>query len=228
MLLPVIGACSLDRRRLHEATGGKSSSALGSAPAAGDSDVGGFASAGDSGFTAGGLVDGCADLDTDGVADCSVTLLENAEFAENVEGWEPQADAELTWDGMNALEDSRSGSAMLTAEADRASAEQCVKLQGRKLVIVYANAFVEDETELGQAELQVSFFENEGCDGEPTAYFETPASTSTNRWVTVQAGAISPAGMASLSVALVRLRKEAPEQIRVYFDNVMLKSKELM
>lgn len=176
----------------------------------------------------GGLVDGCADLDTDGVADCTTTLVENPSFAENVDGWTAQAETELTWDDKNAFDDLPSGSAMLIAETERATAEQCIKLQGGQLVIAYASAFVEDETELAQAEVQVSFFQTEDCNGQDPDYFKTPPSTVTNEWVTVQAGTISPLGTASASVALVGLKPDGAERIQVYFDNVMLKSKELM
>jgi hypothetical protein len=227
VLLALVCSCSIDRRHLHGASGGKSSSASGTGASAGEPDPG-DTGAGGKGSTPGGLVDGCADLDTDGVGDCRVTLVENASFAENVAGWTPQAETELTWEDKNALGDLPSGSAMLRAETARASAEQCVKLEGRKLVIAYASAFVDDETELGRAELQVSFFENQDCVGDFAGYFETPPSSVTNSWVTIQAGIVSPPGMASVSVALVGLKPDAAEQIRVYFDNVMLKSKELM
>jgi hypothetical protein len=220
-------ACSLDRRRLREATGGSSSSPSANGAAAGEPEPGNTGSGG-TGSTPKGLVDGCADLDTDGVGDCTTTLVENASFTEDVDGWQPRGDTDLTWQDKNALEDLPSGSARLTAETARASAEQCVKLPGRQLVIAYASVFVEDDSELGQAVLQVSFFENQDCDGELSAYFETPPSTVTNSWSTIQAGAVSPPGTASVSVALVGVKPDEAEQIEVYFDNVMLKAKELM
>jgi hypothetical protein len=227
VLLLLACACSLDRRRLHEAKGGSSSQAPANGAAAGDTASSDGGSGGNSPMVR-GLVDGCADLDTDGVADCATTLVNNASFAENVDDWAADAQTELTWAAQNALADLPSGSAKLRGETARAVAQQCVTLRGNQLVIAYASAFVDDATELGHAQVQVSFFQNTACDGEPPAYFETPPSTVTNEWTTIQAGAVAPPGTASVSIALVGVKPESAEGIDVYFDNVMLKAKELM
>jgi len=174
----------------------------------------------------GGLVDGCADLDTDGIADCDVTLVETPSFTSDVNGWTPLEDAELTWDAKNALGDLPSGSARLIAATPRASAAQCVDLAGEQLVIAYAQAFVKPEPgaeDPPRALLEISFFEADACDGERSRYFATPPSAATDEWVTIQAGGLATDATRSLSIALVATKAQSAADVTVYFDNVMLK-----
>lgn len=227
-------ACSVDDRELSLDTamggeGGSAAQAAGHSGKAG-SDANGSAEGG-AGGTPGddGLVDGCADLDTDRVGDCTVTLVKTPTFTKDVEGWEPLGDATLTWDAKNALSDSPSGSAKLSAASQRASAAQCLKLAGSRLVIAYANAFVEptwDGEPAAQAQLQVSFYEGSKCAGDPNGFFETPPSTEAGTWVTIQAGGLSDEKTGSLSIALVGARSTSQSALDVYFDNVMLKTQD--
>jgi hypothetical protein len=226
-LAPLLGwlltcGCALDRRELHAArpSGGAAGEAV---PSAGQPPDGG-ASANGSSESSEGLVDGCADLDTDGIADCTTTLLENSGFSENVDAWHALSGSELSWQPKNALGDLPSGSALLASSFSKSSASQCVPLAGERLVIAYASAFVEGEAELGQATLEVSFFEDPACGGESVKYFETPPSTRVNSWTTIQAGALSTSRTASVSVTLVGHKPNGAEQSHVYFDNVMLKA----
>jgi hypothetical protein len=176
-----------------------------------------------------GLVDGCADLDTDGVGDCTVTLVKTPTFTENVSGWTAMGDATLAWAERNALGDRPSGSAKLGATNTRAAAQQCLPLDGRKLVIAYANAFVvegADPEHPLQAQLAVSFYDQASCAGEASGFFETPPSTESEGWVTVQAGGLSNESSRSMSIALVGVKSSADAKLEAYFDNVMLKAQE--
>lgn len=236
----VLGACSLDERPLFVGSAG-TSSADGGAGDAPNNDGGKASTSGTGGSAANpggaggepsedGLVDGCADLDTDGVGDCTVTLVKTPTFTENVSGWTAMADATLAWDAKNALKDAPSGSAKLSAVSARAAAQQCLPLDGRKLVIAYANAFVveaSNEEHPLQAQLAVSFYAQASCAGEATGFFETPPSTESARWVTVQAGGLSDEGSRSMSIALVGVKPSSEAKLEAYFDNVMLKAQEL-
>lgn len=177
------------------------------------------------------LVDGCADLDTDGVPDCDATLVDNPSFSSDVSGWSTSGGAELAWSKKNALEDANSGSARLTdstpaVSAPRASAFQCVPVDGDSLIVAWANAFVEvsvDGDEQAEAELEVTFVDGDDCNGTTSGYFETPPTSVTGGWTVVQAGALAPASTRSVSVALVGVK--APDAtLSVYFDNVMVKA----
>jgi hypothetical protein len=229
-------ACALDDRQLELAPGEDHSGASGGEdPAAGgdgSAGEGGTAGTGGTGGT-NGLVDGCADLDTDGVADCTTTLVKNPSFASDVTGWAPLTNATLTWDARNALEDLPSGSAKLgtgpvPARAPRVGATQCVAVAGSQLVIAYASAFVEAAGNAGDpsgAAIEVSFFESADCSGRVNGFFATPTSTFTGVWTTIQAGGLSKEATQSISVALVINKAALISQVSAYFDNVMIKAK---
>ena len=222
----VLAACSVDARVLRE--GAPSLRDAGAGGSAGDDGAGG--AQGGEAPSMEGLVDGCADLDTDGVADCEVTLVENPSFTSDTDAWTPLGEAKLAWEKDNALEDLPSGSAELTAKIPRASAYQCVKLTGAKLVIAYANAFVESGIageEPSQAALEVKFFQGEGCNGASDGFFETPPPATTGAWTTIQAGNLTKDTTQSVSIALVGVLGSSASEFRIRFDNVMLKAQEL-
>jgi len=229
-------ACSNDHRKPRQGDddaagapsgggGHPASSGSGSSPEGGSGSPGG-----DSGQ---GLVDGCADLDTDGVADCAVTLVETPSFTDGIEPWlAGDGDTSLSWDEKNALGDLPSGSAKLSATAPQASAFQCVPLSGTKLVVAYANAFVEasdgDEDDApSQALLAVSYFHTSDCSDIRDGFFETPPTAVVGSWTTVQAGGVSGPTTASVSIALAGMKATAATDVTVYFDNVMLRAEEL-
>jgi hypothetical protein len=224
-------ACSLDDRQLvfSQPQGGSTNTS-----ASGGAD-GGAADAPDAGGTSTGgtnpnqLVDGCADLDTDSIADCTQTLLTNPSFASDTSDWTADANATLAWEPKNALKDAPSGSLRLAGSGARASASQCVAVNGQRIVIAYANAFVpraSDAAGAGQAQLEVSYFDAADCSGERAGFFETPVSTAVDAWVIVQAGGVSLAGTRSVLVTLVGLKSTTGTGVDVYFDNVMLKTRE--
>jgi len=180
------------------------------------------------------LVNGCADLDTDMVADCTVTLVKNPTFKSDVAGWTAVAPATLAWDPRNALGDTPSGCALLTATGATdidgsvfVRAAQCVAVPANQIIIAYANASVARSSGSGpsaEAELEVSFFDSEGCAGQPTGQFATPPS-STAGWATIQAGSLSGAATTSASVALVGVKPFRADALSVCFDNIMVKAK---
>ena len=226
--LLVLG-CPIDRRELRTTAAG-----AGSRDASSDATAGVAAetpaSESEGGASSGSqdLVEGCADLDTDGVADCTTTLLDNGSFRDDVRGWQALAGTELSWQPKNALHDLPSGSAALDAAVPQASAVQCAALAGEQLVIAYSSAYVEGSAGLGRATLEVSFFEEAACAGAPVLSFETPPSPQSNGWATLHAGAPSTPGTASISIALHVYKSDGAERTRAYFDNVMLKAQPLM
>jgi hypothetical protein len=231
LLLFVTYACSVDHRHLHagQVAGGSASTSADGGADGGATDAPGGTGA--RGGTSGGLVDGCADLDTDGIADCKATLLTNPSFTSDTKDWLAEPEVALTWDPKNALSDAPSGSARLEASVTRARATQCVTIDSvKQLVIAYADAFVAasaDDIEFGQAELEVSFFPTRDCSGDRSAFFETPPSTTINAWSIVQAGGVAVDGTGSVSLALLGIKPTSAAAIEVYFDNVMLKTRAL-
>lgn len=223
-------ACAVDDRELAlgggVGGGGHGGSAGHDAGTGGRAGSGSPTEGGAGGEAADGLVDGCADLDTDGVADCTTTLVETPSFTEDVKGWEALDDAVLTWDSKNALSDEPSGCAKLSASTARARAVQCLKLAGRQLVIAYAQVLAESANgAAARGQLHVAFFEKDDCTGDSIGFFETPPSTAADAWTTVQAGGLSDEAAASMAISLVGVKASSAPQLEVYFDNVMLKTK---
>jgi len=179
-------------------------------------------------------VNGCADLDSDMVADCTVTLVKNPSFKSDVASWTAVDMAMLAWDPQNALADTPSGCALLTAKGttdiDGSApfrASQCVTVPPNQIIIAWANALVGSPAgaaDPAQAELEVSLFDAEDCTGQPTAQFFTPPSGASS-WAIIQAGTLSGPSTASASVALVGLKPYRAEELSVCFDNVMVKAK---
>jgi hypothetical protein len=256
LLAAFVCACSVDQRTLKLGkgqAGAPSTGGGGNEPAAGgepgtagtDSVNGGSSggssnvsgAGGSSGASSNGLVNGCADLDVDGVADCQTTFAKNPSFKTDTTNWAAVGSASLVWDSNNALADTPSGCARLSAEGTLdidgsvlVKAEQCVPLSGQQIVIAYANAFVETgvhSSDLGLAELEVSFFDSEDCTGQRSGYFETPTSPGSGKWTTIHAGGVPGAATKSVAIALAGLKAYRAEKLDICFDNVMLKTKAL-
>ena len=226
-LLLTSGACSIDDRQLvySQPRAGSSSTGGSDGGTTQTPDVGGTSTGG---HDPNGLVDGCADLDTDSIADCEQTLLANSSFTSDVSDWTADTSAEWAWNDKNALKDAPSGSARLASTSARASANQCVVLSGQWIVIAYANAFIpaaSDAAGASQAQLEVSYFDADDCSGDRAGFFETPPSTLVYSWLIVQAGGVSLPSTRSLSMALVGLKSAAGTGVDVSFDNVMLKKR---
>jgi hypothetical protein len=227
-----VSACSVDERELVPAPSEVSTAGASSGSGGAEAEGGGGEAASNSG---GGLVDGCADLDTDGVGDCGTTIVENPTFAEDVEGWEAAGGATLRWARKNALADLPSGSAEVTVQSPelgfpRVMATQCVGLDGEWLIVAYASAFVEpteDSDDPVRGQLEVNFFEGEDCAGVSDGFFETPVTSRMGEWTTIQAGGVSRSSTRSVSIALVGVQAASAAELTVYFDNVMLKANAL-
>lgn len=238
----IFPACSLDNRNLELASGGAGSGTTGVSGAA--QEVGGDAGghfAGMAGEAGGAVrsiaeVDGCADLDTDKRPDCVETLLENADFRGDVKHWLADSDATVAWSDENAAGKAPSGSALIASPGvidengsgvALRSAQQCVPIDGAKLVLVYANAYVEDgQDEQGRAEVDVAFFDSEDCRGALSTSFSTPQPLdfAVDSWFTLKAGSVSAATTKSAQVKLALLKPFRANSFQARFDNVLLKA----
>jgi hypothetical protein len=185
------------------------------------------------------LVDGCTDLDGNGVGDCQETLLSNGDFKTDVKGWTADAETVLTWDDQNAAGDLPSGSALLTVASAAAPggsgstlrvAKQCVPMTAKQLVTVYANAFVAGgQAAGGHAEIDVYFFDAAACAGTYVTSFSTPQplDATTDQWLTLLAGSTSGANTQSALVTLALSQPVSAASFAASFDNVLLKKQPL-
>jgi hypothetical protein len=253
----VLAGCPIDDRQLQGALGvaGQAGSLAGlsesggqnGGTAGGDPDSGPVGGANQAEAGAAGaielppptLVDGCADLDGDGVSDCAETKIINATFVSDVSSWTREAQlgdpftTSVSWDAGNAWGSVPSGSARVSVSgtvdfngASLRAATQCLLVQPQELVIVYANANVDvGQDPAGSAEVDVSFFDSSDCSGLSTSTFSTPppGGASPGAWWTLHAG--SPSGTATKS-ALIELGVVKPfraTSMTARFDNVLVK-----
>jgi hypothetical protein len=222
------GACSLDHRKLSLQSAGGTAGVSANGAQAGEADMTPVSGTGGGGSGSEGLVEGCADLDTNSIADCRETLLKNPSFSQDLANWSRVGDVELDWDANNQLSDHPSGSAKVTTRGIRGGASQCLAVAGHRLVITYASAFVADDAELARAAIETSFFASEDCSGERLGSFQTPPSAVTNAWTTIQAGAtVMMTEVRSASFNLLALESAGDVEVTVYFDNVLVKALEL-
>ncbi|HEX2673400.1 MAG TPA: matrixin family metalloprotease, partial [Polyangiaceae bacterium] len=232
-----LAGCSLDTRQLKltNEAGGQTSAGFPSTPDAGE--TGGRPGQDVDASTGPAMIDGCIDLDEDGIADCDETLVQNATFDTDVDAWHADGAAELTWDERNAADDLPSGSALLEATGSAApgaqgsatqSASQCSKVTGKRLVTVYANAFV-DSDRAGQARVDVQFFDTDSCTGGYSSNFVTPQplDAENGQWLALKAGSVSGVNTRSVLVRLVVSRPLDEASVRARFDNVLLKATEI-
>jgi len=228
-----LNGCALDSRQLS-AAGGQAGSESTPLPGAGAGTAGAAGTSSEQAGSAGGgqlpLVDGCPDLDSDGVSDCMQTLVQNGEFKLGIAGWSPELQTEIAWDDMNAAADLPSGSALVSSIASSSSerhyAKQCLALSGTHLVTVYANAFVASgQAAGGYAEVDLSFFDTAACAGSEASKFSTPQplDASTDEWLTLKAGSVSGPDTQSVLVALTIYRPLGSSSFSARFDNILLR-----
>lgn len=252
-----IGGCSLDTRTLALASGEAGSSSVGGAnnpPQAGANNAGGAgsdsnlgdagagASSAGSGAQAGQtgavqpMIDGCADLNMNQIADCKETLVTNPDMNRNVDDWLADPDTTVDWDTGNAWGDTPSGSALVASPgvidanavgAALRAAAQCVPVSGKKLITVYANAFVDSgQDPEGHAEVDVFFFNQASCAGTSSSGFSTPQplDAPTDTWLTLKAGSLSSESTQSLLVKLAISKPFHADSFHARFDNVLLRT----
>jgi hypothetical protein len=238
----VLTACSLDKRQLElAATGAEAAGAGGEGPVGGAANAGGSSGAAGLGAEAGvgepliPVVDGCADLDTNKIADCSETSVENSDFKNDVAEWLPGMETTVDWDAQNAAGDPPSGSARVASHGviDASAVgvalravQQCIPIAGSKLVIVYANAFVpSDQDPQGRAEIDVAFFDREDCGGTFSTTFSTPQPLDGGFgfWLTLKAGSVSAASTKSAQIKLAVLKPFRADSFQARFDYVLVR-----
>jgi len=238
-----LSACSLDNRHLELAVGGSGSgqSGAGGNVQAGGGSGGVAGHAAGSGGVAGAApaipeVEGCADLDANKVPDCNETIALNSDFKMDALLWSADMYTSVIWNEENAAGDPPSGSALVVSEGvidengigvALRSAQQCIAIDGAKLVLVYANAFVDaGQDEQGRAEVDVAFFDSEDCSGALSTSFSTPQPLDggVGSWFTLKAGSVSSASTKSAQVKLGLLKPFRAKSFQARFDNVLVKT----
>jgi hypothetical protein len=247
----LLSACPVDDRALseNEASSGSADLAVGSSAGAAANVTGGAGGSNPAGaaggLTDGGnageagepnsggpaLVNGCADLDNDGVSDCTETLLDNAEFDKNVTLWTAEPDASLSWDARDLLGGAGSGSALVTSFTVSDSvgdsfvaAEQCVSVRAGAILTVSASAYIDASAVTGRAAISLWFFQSDACAGDTAAeVYKTPEQFASSKLITLQGTALVPELVQSVRVRLGVIKPFKADPFAVHFDNVLLR-----
>lgn len=178
------------------------------------------------------LVDGCVDLDQNKVGDCSETLVTNAVFATDVDGWNVGLTPLLAWSDQNRAADTPSGSALISFESDpidmdgvaESAAAQCVPISGSTKLVLRANAYIKPKQGEGLAGLGVWFYEEADCSGTALTPFEV-VRAETDTWLTLNGSPDVPANAKSVVVRLTVSKPQRQEAFEVVFDNVLVTAK---
>lgn len=179
-----------------------------------------------------GLVDGCVDLDQNAVGDCTETLVTNAVFATDVDGWNVGSTPLLKWSDQNRAADTPSGSALLSFETDpvdmdglaESAAAQCLPISGGTKLVLRANAYIKPEQGEGLAGLGVWFYEQGDCSGPALTPFVV-VRAETDTWLTLSGSSDAPANAASMVVRLTVGKPQRQKAFEVVFDNVLVRAK---
>jgi hypothetical protein len=185
------------------------------------------------------LVGGCADLDGDGVSDCTETTIVNSTFVSGVSSWIAEAQlgdpftTGVTWDADNAWGSVPSGSARVTVlgtvdfnGATLRAATQCLAATPQQLVIVFANVAVDvGQDAAGSAEVDVSFFDSPQCGGLSSSTFSTPPpeGAAPGAWWTLHAESLSGTATKSALIELGVVKPFRVASMTARFDNILVK-----
>jgi hypothetical protein len=244
----LLSACPVDDRRLSASlsTGGAqnqaSDASLAAQPGAddsvatgggnaGDPDTAGSAGqAGEPGAATPEFVDGCADLDSDRVSDCTESAVANSEFDTDVSHWTAEANATLVWSSRDLLGEPGSGSALVTSsdEIDAAgdsfaAAEQCVAVSTGQVIDIFAISYIDADQVAGRASISLWFFPTAGCPGDTSSeVYETTEQFATQTVISLRGTKAVPDGMQSMRVRLGAIKPFQADSFSVRFDDVLI------
>lgn len=258
LALSLAAGCSLDQRRLSVSgsagfwvilagteTGGDGSGSSAAGSGSGGTNAGssgtsplGTADAGEAGTTGQviepdhDLVEGCPDLDLNGVADCQETLAQNPRFAADASHWSATGDVLIEWSPINALTDEPSGSGRVSVHGALdmdgdvlRAATQCVPVGDAQELDVYASALVKSGQGEGEASLGIFSFSTDDCSGSPLGLPLDVPTVGRDIWQTIGAHRALPPMTASVLVRLGVSKPFRSPRFDVYFDNVLLRLK---
>ena len=174
------------------------------------------------------LVDGCADLDENGAADCKESEVSNSRFVADVDGWRADTGVSISWSTRDAYGDETSGSALVEASGTSDNdalgtfpASQCVPVVPGETARLFAEVRVSSGQGMGFAGLQVWFFDAPGCVGSLQSSLSTPYSNQLDTWLPLSGEAMVPRGAKSASVRLAVIKPFKGPLFATHFDNVL-------
>lgn len=180
---------------------------------------------------AGGTGDpGCPDLDDNEVADCDETLVENANFDANLNGWHEETNALANWEHDDALDHDASGSATITNRTVDEEREgqvmrglwQCIPASAGTAYQMLTQLRITGAEGQGWGGLNLWFYDGADCTGTAVTA-STPLLGTTTDWSLTETRAEAPENTQSMLVRLVVNKPFSAPAITVDFDNVLIR-----
>lgn len=216
------------------ATGGRSQAQGGAlVNRGGEGGVAGAAGAGGDGSVVGIA---CPDLDQNTVPDCDETVVENATFNLDVEGWRVEPNAVGSWSFINAQAGEKSGSILVESNVPANSSSgdafvytgvtQCLPLNGLAGEHqIFAQMFSEGEAVTAYGSVVGRLFTTADCSGSPVSVTPSPNQGNTSNWFPMQTALFTADAKAKSLMVELRVGKLATRtgSVSLRFDNVLVR-----
>jgi len=180
---------------------------------------------------AGGTGDpGCPDLDDNEVADCDETLVENASFDANLNGWHEEMNALANWEHDDALDHDASGSATITNRTVYEDREgqvmrglwQCIPSSAGTAYRMLTQVRITGAEGQGWGGLNLWFYDGADCTGTVVTA-STPLLGTTTDWSLTETRTEAPENTHSMLVRLVVNKSYSAPAVAIDFDNVLIR-----
>lgn len=179
--------------------------------------------------TTGGAEPRCPDLDANEVLDCEETLVENATFDSDAQGWQADERIAIQWNeevsgggGTGSLEVTHEGSDSGDGSMKMAGSYQCIAASALRYVFA-AETFLQDGQGDALVGLSGVFYESEDCSGTPLTTKNSSMQKSTDGWRILHDAAVAPARTLSLKLRLVVIKSDTEDSVDARFDNVLVR-----
>ena len=193
-------------------------------------DAGDDGTSGNAGGSGGGDPMDCPDLDHNAVADCQETLVLNPGFKSDANGWVEEMDVLVDWGGADGMDSDVSGSISVNNTASLEGrdvptirgVQQCIPAAGGATYFFLTQLRVDGGESQGWGGLNVWFYDQPGCKGDPASTL-TPLLGTTIGWSHTEVIADAPSAARSMLVRLVASKWFSDPPFAVEFDNVLVR-----
>jgi hypothetical protein len=211
-------------------SGGAAGAGVGGAPAGVG---GGGTGGGGEGGSGGGSTDAgpCGDLDQNGVQDCDETVVLNSRFDTNAASWLAEPSVAQVWRAEDARGASSSGALGLTfttagngdSSWGLAAASQCHAAWSDETFVAGARVMVPQGQAGGRAQLELAFFDNDGCQGTVLTSQTAVFSSQPGAWQALHQTVQTPPGTRSVLLRLAAAKPSTQASLEVRFDDVLFR-----
>lgn len=181
----------------------------------------------------GGSLDGgpCGDLDQNGVQDCDETIAQNSRFDTTAASWVADPSVTQVWRAEDARGATGSGALGVTFTTTASSGSswglaatsQCQAAWSDEIFVVGARVMVPQGQAGGRAQLELAFFDNDGCKGTLLSSQTAVLSSQPGLWQALHKKVQVPPGTRSVLLRLAAVKPAAQASLEVRFDDVLFR-----